>query len=162
MHFTNEFISPFLSWKDCFQYIGEHANDKREVIILDEFPFIALSDQTIKSVLQHTIDHNWKNKNIFLIICGSSISFMENELLAEKTPLYGRATSKLELIPFDYYESSLFFEPWSNVDKLVAYGILGGIPFYLNCFDPSLDLKQNIANNILKDNAILREEPQYL
>ena len=33
-----------------------------------------------------------------------------------KSPLYGRSTGQLEVLPFDYYDSSLLFEKYSNVD----------------------------------------------
>lgn len=82
------------------------------------------------------IDHSWKNKNIFLILCGSSVSIMENDIMGRKSPLHDRQTSTLEIKPFDYFESSAFFPDYSNEDKLIAYGILGGIPRYLEAFNP--------------------------
>ena len=52
---------------DAFEYI-EKKVDKRTAIIIDEFPFLADENPTIKSVLQHTIDHLWKkNKNILTL-----------------------------------------------------------------------------------------------
>lgn len=47
---------------------------------------------SIKSMLQHEIDHHWKNQNIFLILCGSSVSFMVNDIMGYESPLYGRTT----------------------------------------------------------------------
>lgn len=55
------------------------------------------------------IDHNWKKKNIFLILCGSSVSIMESDVMGRKSPLHDRQTSTLEIKPFDYLESSVFF-----------------------------------------------------
>ncbi|MDY4610712.1 MAG: hypothetical protein SPD11_08900 [Sphaerochaetaceae bacterium] len=70
--------------------------------------------------MQHTIDHEWKNKNLFLILCGSSASFMETEVLGAKSPLYGRATSTLELTGFDYWESASFFPRYTHEQKLLS------------------------------------------
>ena len=62
------FISPFEGWKEAFEYIDRKVS-RRMAIIIDEFPFIAEENPTVKSILQHAIDHMWKNnKNIFLII----------------------------------------------------------------------------------------------
>lgn len=55
------------------------------------------------------IDHSWKNKNIFLILGGSSVSIMENNIMGRKSPLHDRQTSTLEIKPFDYFESSACF-----------------------------------------------------
>ncbi len=156
------FISSFKSWKDAFEYLNKKIN-KRTAIIIDEFPFIAEENPTIKSILQHSIDHLWKNnKNIFLILCGSSVSFMESEIMGNKSPLHDRQTSNLEIRPFDYLESSLFFPKYTNEQKVLAYGILGGVPRYLEAFEDDYSLEQNIADKIIKNGAYLHEEPSNL
>ena len=53
------------------------------------------------------------DKNIYLIICGSAISFMEKEVLGEKSPLFGRRTNQLFLKPFDYLDSAKFVPNYS-------------------------------------------------
>ncbi|MBR4490798.1 ATP-binding protein [bacterium] len=162
LHFDKMFISPFQSWQDAFDYIGRKAVT-RTVVIIDEFPFIADSNPSVKSVLQHVIDHNWKNNgNIFLILCGSSVSFMETEVMGSKSPLHDRQTSCLEILPFDYLESSLFFPNYTNEEKLIAYGILGGVPRYLEAFDDTKTIGRNIADKIIRNGAFLHEEPANL
>ena len=118
------FISPFEGWKEAFEYIDRKVS-RRMAIIIDEFPFIAEENPTVKSILQHAIDHMWKNnKNIFLILCGSSVSFMETDVMGRKSPLHDRQTSALEIRPFDYLDSSLFYPRYTNMEKIIAYGIL--------------------------------------
>ncbi len=161
--FTGSAYGDFSSWQNLFAYIGDKAGEeKRIMLIIDEFPYLAVENPSIKSILQHTIDLSWKTKNIFLVLCGSSVSFMESEVLGAKSPLYGRATSRLELKGFNYYTSSKFFPGYSNEDKLVAYGILGGIPTYLEQFDSNITIGENIANKILKTGTFLKDEPQTL
>ena len=79
-----------------------------------------------------------------------------------KSPLYGRSTAQLEILPFDYYDSARFFPHFSNLDKLIAYGILGGIPCYLENFDDSKTIQKNLEERILRTGAFLKEEPQVL
>ena len=162
LHFDKMFISPFQSWSDAFSYISRKTVE-RTVIIIDEFPFIADSNPSVKSILQHTIDHDWKNNNnLFLILCGSSVSFMETDVMGSKSPLHDRQTSSLEILPFDYFESSLFFPDYTNEEKLLAYGILGGIPRYLEAFDGNLTIEKNISGKIIRNGAYLHEEPANL
>ena len=156
------FISSFPGWKEAFEYIDKKA-DHRVAIVIDEFPFIAEENPTVKSILQHAIDHLWKkNKNIFLILCGSSVSFMETDVMGNKSPLHDRQTSSLEIKPFDYLDSSLFYPHYTDLEKIIAYGILGGVPRYLEAFDDSLTLEENIAGKILERGAYLNEEPNNL
>ena len=161
LHFDQQFISSFKSWEDAFSYIGNKTN-KRTALVIDEFPYIIEENPSVKSLLQHAIDHSWKNKNIFLILCGSSVSVMENEIMGRKSPLHDRQTATLEITPFDYLESSNFFPKYSNEDKLIAYGILGGIPRYLEAFDTNKSIQENITSKIIRNGAYLYEEPDNL
>lgn len=108
LHFDHSFIASFPSWEACFTYIGNKVTE-RTAIIIDEFPYIIEENPSVKSILQHTIDHSFKNKNIFFILCGSSVSIMENDIMGRKSPLYDRQTATLEIKPFDYLEASEFF-----------------------------------------------------
>lgn len=160
--YDGAFIASFEGWKDAFEYI-DRKTTKRTLIIIDEFPFIAEENPSVKSILQHAIDHLWKNnRNIFLILCSSSVSFMETDIMGSKSPLHDRQTSSMEVTPFDYYDSSLFYPKYSNEQKLSAYGILGGVPRYLEAFDDSLSIENNIADKIIKKGSYLNEEPSNL
>lgn len=161
-HFEGFSYGDFSSWETAFDYISNKSSKERILIVIDEFPYIAMENPSIKSILQHTIDFSWKEKNIFLVLCGSSVSFMESEILGAKSPLYGRATGRLELKSFDYYDSSKFFPAYTNEEKLLAYGILGGIPSYLEQFDDSKSITSNIASCILRTGSFLKDEPQTL
>jgi len=161
-YFDKTFIAPFSNWEDAFDYIGRKTSDEKTVLFIDEFPFLAAPNPTIKSILQHKIDHEWKEKNIFLVLCGSSVSFMVNEVMGYESPLYGRITASMEVKPFNYLESSEFFPNYNATDKLLAYGILGGVPRYLNAFQPDKPLRENIIHEILSTGAFLNDEPQTL
>ena len=160
--FDGDFISAFPDWKAAFDYITRKATDEKLVLIIDEFPFLAEPNPSIKSILQHTIDHVWKDKNIFLILCGSSVSFMLNDVMGYKSPLYGRITGNMEVKPFDYLESAEFFPSYSKTEKAIIYGILGGVPRYLEAFSPDVSLEENIRNNLLMEGSFLNDEPQTL
>ena len=160
-HFDHNFIASFSSWEDAFNYISSKV-EQRTTIIIDEFTYIIKENPSIKSILQHVIDLSWKNKNIFLILCGSSVSIMENDVMGRKSPLHDRQTSSLEIKPFDYLESSAFFKSYTNEEKLLTYGILGGIPRYLEAFDSNISIQKNIETKIIRNGAYLHEEPDNL
>lgn len=168
-YFEIDYIPSFQDWSELISYLCEKidvtlttAPNDKICIIIDEFPFIAKEYPAIKSILQHTIDQKWQHKNIMLVLCGSSVSFMINEVLGYSSPLYGRRTSNIELKPLNYLEASKFFPNFSNIDKITAYSILGGIPYYLQTFDDKLSIRQNISKNIFDSACLLREEPLLL
>ena len=160
--FEPRYFGNFSGWEAALEYIGNKAAEDKLILIIDEFPFVASENPSIKSILQHTIDHVWKEKKIFLVLCGSSVSFMENEVMGYNSPLYGRATAQMEICPFDYLDSSAFFPNYSNEQKLLAYGILGGIPCYLQTFSDKCTITENIVIQILRTGSFLKDEPQLL
>ncbi len=132
---------------------------ERHLIILDEYPYLAENASELASVLQREIDHEWSKLNIMLILCGSSITFMEEEVLGEKSPLYGRRTGQMDLLPFDYLTSARFVPDYTEEEKAVVYGITGGVPKYLAVLDPARTLKENIEDNFFSASAGI---PGYL
>ena len=159
----NTSIAPFNTWGDAFKYISKKADPaKKLTLIIDEFPFIAKQNPSVKSSLQHVIDHEWKNMNLFLILCGSSVSVMLSEILGYESPLYGRNTDTMEVKPFDYLESTCFMNGRSDEEKAICYGVLGGVPRYLQEFDDSLSIEGNIREKILRNGAFLNDEPMSM
>ena len=84
------------------------ATHERIVFVIDEYPYLAKAKPSISAMLQHIIDHKWNNSKMFLILCGSSMSFMENQVLGQESPLYGRRTGQFKIAPLDYKESAVF------------------------------------------------------
>lgn len=166
-YFSCSFIPDFKEWKPIFEFLTDlivkNPSDEKIVIIIDEFPYIAKEDASIKSALQTIIDRKWKNmSNVLLILCGSSVSFMVNDVMGAASPLHGRATSEYELLPFDYTITKEFYPAMSDIDRIVTYGILGGIPLYLLSFSDKLSVKDNIENGLLSPISVMRREPLNL
>ena len=151
----------FYDWEDAFSSLCDLKND-RTVVVIDEFPYMCKGNNSIPSVLQNVWDHKLKESNIMLILCGSSMSFMEDELLGAKNPLYGRATGIYKLEPMPFSDAAQFFPYYSPEDKLISYAILGGTPHYLKQFNPRETLKYNVIEKILKKGTVLFGEVEYI
>jgi uncharacterized protein len=160
--FDLEGFAPFLGWNEAFDFVIKMANQERLLLIMDEYPYLVGADKSISSILQNSIDHKFLKTNIFIIICGSSMSFMEKDILSYKSPLYGRKTSELKIEPFNFFESCKFIPKYCHIDKIKTYAVLGGIPHYLKYFDDTKSIKDNILNIILNKGSILYEEPKNI
>lgn len=153
----------FKTLEGVLEYLVQHQNqDEKLILILDEFQYWVNADPSIPSLLQRFWDHKGQDANLMLILCGSSISLMVDYALAEKSPLYGRRTAQLQLKPLDYRTAGEFFPKWSHQDKLLAYGVLGGIPAYLNQFDPDVGFEENLIREVLGNDTFLSEETEFL
>ena len=106
---AGRYLSRFETWHDALGEVAELPTEGRTLLIIDEFPYLVKSDPSLPSMLQNLWDATLKSKNLMIVLCGSAMSYIENELLAEKNPLYGRATGILKMNPMDYRTAAEFF-----------------------------------------------------
>ena len=151
----------FASFEDCLDYIYSHAKEKL-VVVFDEFPYFAHSEKSVASVLQQYIDHKFQRIDIMFILCGSSMSFMEKQIMGNKSPLYGRRTCQYRILPFDFKTSMEFHKGFSKHDLAVVYAVTGGIPKYLLQIDDQKSLGENLAKSFFSPNSLFFEEPNNL
>ena len=152
----------FNSLEAVFDFIGNSIKDEKLILVIDELPYWADKDEALLSILQKYIDTLWKDKNIKIILCGSSLSFMEDKVLSEKSPLFGRRDSQIKLEAFDYLDSAKFVPNYSYEEKAVCYGITGGVAKYLSLIDPSKNIHENIISLFFKTNGYLYDETRNL
>lgn len=150
-----------LYFDDLFRMIADNA-DERLVLVIDEFPYFAGSDEDIISALQVFIDRVAKNTKLFLILCGSSMSFMKRQVLGRESPLYGRRTHEMHISPMNYCESAEFLEGRSNYEKACVYGAVGGIPLYLRRFSGKENIFRIMEKEFFSDGSVMSSEPESL
>lgn len=152
----------FDSFQAALEYVFELAKEERIILVIDEYPYVARASKSLASTLQLLIDKYKDTSRLFLILCGSSMSYMEDQVLAYKAPLYGRRTAQLKVQPFEFREACKYFSRLSNEDKALAYGIVGGTPQYLLQLNDELSIEDNIKNTYLNPSSSIYEEPQNL
>ena len=155
---AGDFLDSLETWQDIYSYIESTKIPKRINIIIDEFTYLYNSNPAYDSGLQNAIDRILKKKNIFLILCGSEVSVIEDLFDNSTKPLYGRKTAELKLLPFTYKEAKAFFPKYNNEEVLTVYSILGGMPLYLSLFDDSISIRENIIKNCLSTTGYLFNE----
>lgn len=160
---AKKYVSAFSDWEKAFEAIADLPyGESKKLIVIDEFPYMCKGNESIPSILQNLWDAKLRDENVMIILCGSAMSFIEKKLLGEKNPLYGRATGIYKMSEMGFYDAVRFFPNYSDYDKILAYAILGGIPHYLNQFDPELSLNDNIRKHILTKGSVLYSEVDFL
>lgn len=149
----------FASFQAALEYVFKLAEKERIILTIDEYPYVARSSKSLASTLQLLIDKYKDTSKLMLILCGSSMSYMEDHVLAYKAPLYGRRTAQMKILPFDFEESCRCFNNLSAEDKALIYGIVGGTPQYLLQMNDKLSVEENIKNTYFNPMSFLYEEP---
>ena len=155
-------MNPYEEWDALFTYIYEKAKNERILIVFDEFPYSIEQNRALPSIIQRHWDEKLSKTKIFLMLCGSSISMMETDVLGYKSPLYGRRTGQLKIEPLNFIHATEFFPMYNIKEKIQGYAALGGIPAYLLEFDEKKNVIENINENFLKKDRFLYEETMFL
>ncbi len=151
--------SYFSSYQDALDYVFCLSKEKRIILVIDEYPYVARVSKSLASTLQFLIDKYKDNSKLMLILCGSSMSYMEDEVLAYKSPLYGRRTSQMKIMPFDFFECYDYLKKFPIEERAIIYGMLGGTPHYLMQIDDRVSLEDNIKKIFLTPDSFVFEEP---
>lgn len=154
-------------WFEAFDMLisllKQQKEGKRQVVFIDEMPWM----DTPRSGFITALEHFWNGwaagkENIMLIVCGSSTSWITDNLINNHGGLYGRTTREIKLQPFSLYECEQFYESknisFSRQSQAEAYMILGGIPYYIDCMEKELSLAQNIDKILFRKNGKLANE----
>jgi AAA+ ATPase superfamily predicted ATPase len=152
----------FPDWGAALNFAAERAKDERLVVVLDEFPYLCETSKGLTSQVQRFWDTRGKHSKLMLVLCGSQVSFMEREVLAERSPLFGRRTGQRRLEPLAPADTLPFFPRWSMHDRVLAYAMLGGMPAYLRRFDDARPLLENVMRECLRPEGYLFDEVQFL
>lgn len=155
-------VPVFANFSDAIEEVFRLAERERLICVIDEYPYLVKADASVSSVLQHAIDRHKDTSRLMFILSGSSMSFMERQVLGYQSPLYGRRTAQIKLEPFDYATARRFVPAMSHEDAAVVYGLTGGVPQYLLQIDDELGIEENLRRNILDPSCYLFEEPAKL
>ena len=153
----------FKDWSSIIRYICERSDkDQKLIIAIDEFQYLAQINQAVPSIFQGLIDEYLHEQNCMLILCGSIISLMYKTVLSYSSPLYGRRTSQIKLQALNFRDFQRFFPDKSSAEALEYYGILSGIPKYIELFEPEKTLVDSLKNNFLNTGKLFYQEPKFL
>ena len=159
---ASKYIQRFNDWIQALSSVAELPGTGKKLLVIDEFPYMVKNNTAIPSILQNLWDETLKNKNIMIILCGSAMSFIEKDILAEKNPLYGRATGILKMNEMSFFDAVQFVPNYSPEEKITTYAVLGGIPHYLKQFSDKKSIEENIVENILARGSTLYSEVEFL
>ena len=161
-HLGKDHLRSLDSWDAIFSALAD-AKPGRIPIVLDEFPYLIELDGSIPSQFQHLWDERLsKDDRIFLILCGSSLSIMEAEVLAYRSPLYGRRTGSWKVTPFTPADMRQVFPKLDIGTFVCLWSVFGSLPNYFVSYDTKRTLEQNMIGLILKKGAYLYDEPRML
>lgn len=147
----------FKDFNAFFDYVFNLSQKIEFVLVIDEFTFLLEKDFSVESFLASAIDKYKEESKMKLIISGSYVGLIE-KMLEYGSHSFGRYNHILKIAPFNYYDSALFYSNYSDEDKIIAYSVFGGLPYFNSLINPNISIIENIKRLILKKDSILEIE----
>lgn len=151
----------FENWDCAMEYIANHIKNEKMILVIDEYQYLSEIELGLDSILQRIIDHKLKDSKIKLILMSSSMS-INNGVLSQNNPLYGRVTKQVSVRPFKYYELNEYYKMYSSEERIILYSIFGGMPNLITKINRNNGIRENVINLILSQDSALYHEANNL
>ena len=156
------------SWLEAFGMLEEvlaEKTDRKKVVFLDELSWMDTPKSNFVSALEH-FWNSWatarREKDIVLIVCGSSSSWITKKIFRNRGGLHNRLTARIHLAPFSLAECERYADVsglnMSRKEIIEAYMVLGGVPYYWSLLDREYSLAQNIDRLFFGSEGKLKNE----
>lgn len=147
------------AWEPLFRYLI----DADAIVVLDEFPYLVEQDASLPSVLQALLDYEMDDSAATFVLIGSSISMMEEAALLGDSPLYGRASVKLDIGPLPFSAAmSMLNHSFAPDIQILLWGVFGGTPYYLEEIAEASTIAEAVTDALLSTHAPLHDDPDYV
>ncbi|TMC01759.1 MAG: ATP-binding protein [Chloroflexi bacterium] len=134
---------PFRDWDDAFECLGRAAATEPLLVVLDEFPELLAVTPWLPGYLRAMWEGLKRTTKLKIVLSGSAVRTMW-AMQAYREPLYGRFDVNIRLDPFWPHEAAQMLQSLAPADRALVWGILGGIPTYLEWWEPEYDVAENI------------------
>lgn len=149
----------FSGWEDAVKAYLELGPKGHKVIAIDEFPYICTADKEFPKTFQALWDTLLSVSDVMVIICGSFRSMMDSLTDDYDSPLYGRNTCDLVLMPLSFRDT---YSGGDYRKAVESYAFTGGVPHYMQLMDGKRTVMADIEALTMGLGAPLLNEPAYL
>ena len=138
------------------------GNPSKLVVIIDEFEQIAKKDETFMESIQKLKDKRLYPGPVMIILATSSIVWAEQDMDEAIGSITKKFDTRIKLSNLNFLEVVRAFPSFSVSDSIKVYGVLGGVPGYLDRWNEKKNFKENICDLILSPNGYLYSVAEQL
>lgn len=135
---------------------------KKKVIIINEFQHIIKNSDTFIKELVSFVKKQWNRQDVLVILCSSSIGWIENNMIAKIGDAAYELSGLLKVKELDFEYLKEYFLNYSTKECIETYAVLGGFPGLWKYFSDKISVEDNICRNLLDRNSFLFGEGERI
>ncbi len=147
-------------WNRSFRALVGGRRSQKVVVIMDEFVRIGRKDPSFPSVIRYIWDTVLRDSRVMLVLSGSSLPAMEDQVTGYGAPLFGAMTATVRVGPLSYRYCGELAGPSHYNDLLTLYAAAGGTPLALRILASHRDVLKGLSEELLAPEGALREAPE--
>lgn len=152
-------VSEYPDYDEILSTIQTASSIKsKKIYIFDEWEHMIKTDNSFMDALIRLNRHAYSENDSLVILCSSSIGFIENGLVSKIGKSALDISGFLKIKELKFVDIIRYFPKYSISDCVKIYSILGGFPGLWQYFEPQLSVEENICQNILKKGCFLFDE----
>ena len=153
------FSTEYPGFDEIFMQLQSDSSPQaKKVYVFDEWEHLIKADTSFMDAIIRMFHHAYNENDTMIILCSSSIGFIENGLVAKIGKSALDISGFLKVKELKFADIIRCFPNYSMADCVKLYAILGGLPGLWDYFDPKVGIETNICQNILRKGAFLQEE----
>lgn len=131
---------------------------EKAVIVLDEFHLMEKGCGEFSQALRSLMEQ--RDHEVLLLLCSSSVNWIENDMVRVLQGTAAYISALMKVREFTFLDMAARFPDKTMEECVSVYGILGGIPKYLNYWNTGRSVKDNVKALILNRDGRLHREAQ--
>ena len=136
------------------------SDGSKMVVVIDEFQYIAKKNSDfLKSIIDLAGKKLYPGP-VLIVLISSSISFIENDLKNYMSTSFKKINLIRKVSEVNFVDLVHFFEKDDIRECVKIYGVIGGVPKYMEKWNKSRSVKDNICKLILNKNGYLYSEAE--
>lgn len=139
----------------------EGAKNGKRLIVLDEF-HLGMKEGGLSDAIYHILANGEHFGNVMLLLCSSSVNWVENEMVQELGMTAKFITNFMKLKELSFMEIGSWFPRMSIEECIAVNAVIGGVPKYLKLWDERKTAAYNIRQLFLSENAPLYGEAETI
>ena len=150
---------PNKTYEECFAQV-KSGDTSKLVIIIDEFDRIAKKDPDFFAALVKLKKGMLNPGPVMIVIFSSSLTWSRRDMKKALGTEMTAIDHSIFLEELSFLDIVRTFPDYTVKESVQLYGIIGGVPAYLNRWDAKKSIKQNVCDLILRTNGPLHDEAE--